>query len=69
MPDPSRLRDSTQIVLPTDDLDGTAGLKDGLQEEFMLTIYEEEGYYRIIGSPVEIKEASKYLSRHGISLP
>jgi len=69
MPDPSRLRDSTQIVLPFDDLDGSGGLKEGLREEFVVTIYEEDGYYRIIGSPVEIKEASKYLSRHGISLP
>ncbi|NHN48733.1 hypothetical protein G9464_14180 [Halostella sp. JP-L12] len=70
MPDPSRLRDSTQIVLPRDDLDGRAeDIKAELRERFVLTIYEEGECYRIIGSPVEIKEASKHLSRRGISLP
>ena len=70
MPDPSRLRDSTQIVLPCDDLDERPeDIKGELREEFVLTIHRESDRYRIIGSPVEIKEASKFLSRRGISLP
>jgi hypothetical protein len=70
MPDPSRLRDSTQIVLPTEDLDGPSeDIKTALNDECVVSIYEEDGYYRIIGSPVEIKAASKFLSRHGITLP
>ncbi|WP_255167788.1 hypothetical protein [Natrononativus amylolyticus] len=67
MPDPSRLRDSTQIVLPEEAING---LEAQLDDEFMVTIFEEcEGYCRIIGSPVEIKEASQFLTRHGVSLP
>ena len=67
MPDPSRLRDSTQIVLPEESL---SGLKAQLDDEFMVTIFSEgEGYCRIIGSPVEIKQASNFLARHGVSLP
>jgi hypothetical protein len=65
MPDPSTLRDSTQIVLPCDLLDG---LRDDLDEEFTLTIVSANGQCRIIGSPVEIKEASDYLVRHGVSV-
>jgi hypothetical protein len=87
MPDPSTLRDSTQIVLPSDAL---VGLRDDLTEKFTLTLYEmdvvirdgseaptededrsempTEDYVRIIGSPVEIKAASDFLSRHGVSL-
>jgi hypothetical protein len=66
MPDPSRLRDSTQIVLPYDSL---ANVRTDLNEEFMLTILEEDDYCRLVGSPVEIKRASNYLARHGISMP
>lgn len=67
MPDPSKLRDSTQIVLPRTDLDG---LEAQLDDEFTVTVFEEtEGYYRIIGSPVEIKRVSEFLARHGVSLP
>ena len=66
MPDPSKLRDSTQIVLPTDDLEG---VRDDLEAEFTLTIFGmEEGWVRIIGSPVEIKGASEFLARRGVSL-
>jgi hypothetical protein len=65
MPDPATLRDSTQIVLPCDLLDG---LRDDLDEEFTLTIVSAEGECRIIGSPVEIKAASDYLVRHGVSV-
>lgn len=63
MPDPSSLRDSTQIVLPCHALDG---LFDTLDEEFTLTVVESDGYYRIIGSPIEIKAASNYLARNGV---
>jgi hypothetical protein len=65
MPDPATLRDSTQIVLPCELLDG---LRDDLDEEFTVTIVSSESECRIIGSPVEIKEASDYLVRHGVSV-
>jgi len=39
MPDPSRLRDSTQIVLPCREL---AGIREELCEEFTVTIVESE---------------------------
>lgn len=66
MPDPSRLRDSTQIVLPREAIDG---LETQLDDRFAVTIFpENEEYCRIIGSPVEIKRASKFLARHGVSL-
>ena len=67
MPDPSRLRDSTQIVLPTADLDG---LREDLEAEFTVTLHPVDGdHVRIIGSPVVIKDVSEFLTRHGVSLP
>lgn len=66
MPDPSRLRDSTQIVLPRAVLDG---LSEDLETTFDVTIVEESNTVRIIGSPVEIKAVSAHLSRHGVSVP
>ncbi|WP_266076446.1 VNG_1110C family protein [Haladaptatus caseinilyticus] len=67
MPDPARLRDSTQIVLPRDAL---SGIRRELERQFMVSIIPfEEGYLRIIGSPIEIKQASQFLGRHGVSLP
>jgi hypothetical protein len=65
MPDPSTLRDSTQIVLPRETLNG---LEAQLDDEFVLTMVSEDGYCRLIGSPVEIKRASQFLARHGVSL-
>ncbi|RAW45163.1 hypothetical protein DQW50_10155 [Halorubrum sp. 48-1-W] len=65
MPDASTFRDSTQILLPVRALDG---LREGLEERFTLTIVETDGRCRIIGSPVEIKDASAYLSRNGVSI-
>lgn len=66
MPDPSRLRDSTQIVLPREALEG---LEEDLQAACTVTVFAEgEGYCRIIGSPVEIKAASAFLSRHGVAV-
>ena len=67
MPDPASLRDSTQIVLPHGALQG---IRDDLESEFVLTLYaEDDESIRIIGSPVEIKGASNFLSRHGVSIP
>jgi hypothetical protein len=66
MSDAARYRDSTQIVLPRDSL-GT--LRADLGREFTLTFVEREGRLRIIGSPVEIKAASDWLARHGVSVP
>lgn len=65
MPDPSSLRDSTQIVLPGDALDG---LRDRIHERFTVTVVETGSYDRIIGSPVEIKETSDFLTRNGIAV-
>ncbi|GAB3029985.1 VNG_1110C family protein [Natronobiforma cellulositropha] len=66
MPDPSTLRDSTQIVLPCERLHE---LERPLDDEFTVTIFDEgDERCRIIGSPVEIKEASQYLARHGVTV-
>ncbi|MFC5969884.1 hypothetical protein ACFPYI_00935 [Halomarina salina] len=66
MSDAGRFRDSTQIVLPRGRL---GDLRADLGREFTLTFVEQDGRVRIIGSPVEIKSASDWLVRHGISLP
>jgi len=65
MPDPSSLRDSTQIVVPRHALDG---LTDTIADRFTLTVVETDGHYRLIGSPVEIKAASDYLARNGVAV-
>ena len=66
MPDPSTLRDSTQIILPSEALEG---IREDLDEQFTLTMVSmDDEYVRIIGSPVEIKDASDFLSRHGVTL-
>ncbi|RQG97787.1 VNG_1110C family protein [Natrarchaeobius chitinivorans] len=66
MPDPARLRDSTQIVLPRETV---TDLEPRLDDEFTVTVFQEdEGHCRVIGSPVEIKAASEFLSRRGISV-
>ena len=66
-PDPSRLRDSTQIVLPCDEL---AEVRAALTEEFTVTVVSVgDGTCKIVGSPVEIKGASGFLARHGVSVP
>jgi len=67
MPNPSRLRDSTQIELPSRMLDG---LREQLEAEYTVTIsHPDSSRCRIIGSPVEIKAVSGFLSRSGVSLP
>jgi hypothetical protein len=65
MPDASTFRDSTQILVPAAALDG---LREGLDARFTLTIVEADGCCRIVGSPAEIKDASAYLSRNGVSI-
>ncbi|TYL39293.1 hypothetical protein CV102_08430 [Natronococcus pandeyae] len=67
MPEPSQLRDSTQIVLPRETLEG---LEPQLDEEFTVTVFpEDDEHYRIIGSPVEIKDVNAFLARRGITVP
>jgi hypothetical protein len=66
MPDPSNLRDSTQIVLPSSTLEG---LREDIEAEFTVSILEDDGVVRIIGSPVVIKNVNDYLVEQGISVP
>ncbi|MEF8853597.1 MAG: hypothetical protein V5A44_07385 [Haloarculaceae archaeon] len=63
MPTPARLRDSTEILLPEGAIDG---VRHELEERFTLTILAEDCRVRIIGSPVEIKDASDFLARNGV---
>ncbi|WP_460918562.1 VNG_1110C family protein [Salinarchaeum chitinilyticum] len=65
MPDPSSLRDSTQIVLPAETLEDLCA---DLERQFTETIVGD-GPCRVIGSPVEIKKASDFLARNGVTLP
>ncbi len=71
MPDPSRFRDSTQIVLPWEAFEG---VHDEVETQFTVTVVDTDcahasGCARIIGSPVEIKQVNAFLTRHGVSLP
>jgi hypothetical protein len=63
--DAATLRDSTQILLPADAIEGIRG---DLDEKFVLTIRQEDEQVRIIGSPTEIKGASEFLTRNGIAI-
>lgn len=66
MPDAARLRDSTQIVLPRETVED---LEPPLAEEFTVSIVPaDDGLCRVIGSPVEIKQASDFLTRRGVSV-
>lgn len=65
MPDPAKLRDSTQIVLPATTLDGH---REAIEAEFTVTFVDEAEHVRIIGSPVVIKRVSDYLARQGIGV-
>ena len=66
MPDPAKLRDSTQIVLPCDALDD---IREHLEAKFTVTVFSPAGTEcRIIGSPVEIKAVSDFLARNGVPL-
>jgi hypothetical protein len=65
MTEAARLRDSTQILLPSGSLDG---LRRELEERFVVTVRRENQGVRIIGSPVEIKDASEFLARNGVNV-
>ena len=65
MTDVARLRDSTQILLPSGAL---SGIREELEERFVVTVRREERRVRIIGSPVEIKSVSDFLARNGITV-
>lgn len=66
MPNAAQLRDSTQIVLRREILEG---LEPPLDDEFTVTVVPDgEDRCRIIGSPVEITHASEFLARRGISI-
>jgi len=65
MPNPASLRDSTQIVLPSRSLNG---LREQITAEFTVSIVESGNVCRIIGSPVEIKAVSAFLSRQGLNI-
>jgi len=65
MTDVARLRDSTQILLPATALEG---LREELESRFVVTVRAEQRRVRIIGSPVEIKDVSDYLTRNGVTV-
>ncbi len=60
-----RFRDSTEILLPAGTLEG---VREELERRFTVTVRREDARIRIIGSPVEIKQASDFLAMNGISL-
>ncbi|WP_324757241.1 VNG_1110C family protein [Haloarcula sp. GH36] len=64
MGDANRFRDSTQILLPAGALDG---VREELEQQFTLTVREEGNQVRIIGSPVEIKDAGDFLAMNGVA--
>ncbi|MBX0324603.1 hypothetical protein EGH21_16360 [Halomicroarcula sp. F13] len=59
-----RFRDSTQILLPAGALDG---IRDELESRFTVTVRKEGPKVRIIGSPVEIKDAGDFLAMNGVT--
>ena len=63
MQDAATLRDSTQILLSPETIDG---LRADLTDRFTLTITEEGPRVRLIGSPSEIKAVSEFLTRNGV---
>lgn len=66
MTSPSSLRDSTQIVLPRNSLEG---VREDLEDEFTVTVFDHGEVTRIIGSPLVIKEVTRYLGRQGVNVP
>ena len=44
-------------------------LREELEREFTVTVFPSDGICKIIGSPVEIKGASDFLTRHGVTVP
>jgi len=66
MVDPSTFRDSTEIVLPAGTLDG---IEADLEERFVVSVLERDEVVRVVGSPIEIRKASEFLARQGLSIP
>jgi hypothetical protein len=62
---PGAFRDSTEIVVPCDELDDH---REALVDEFTVSVFTVDGTCRIVGSPVEIKGATEFLSRRGVRL-
>ena len=65
MSEATRLRDSTQILLHREAL---SGLRGEIENQFVVSIRQEDEQLRIIGSPTEIKHVSNFLARNGISV-
>jgi len=65
MANADRFRDSTQILLPAETVDN---VREDLEDRFTVSVHREGPRVRIIGSPVEIKEASDFLAMNGISV-
>lgn len=64
MPDPVQLRDSTQILLPRETLES---LDADVEDQFTVTVTpDDDDRYRIVGSPVVIKDVSNFLARNGV---
>lgn len=63
MSSPGTFRDSTEIVVPCDALDGH---REALTAEFTVSLFAAAETCRIVGSPVEIKGATQFLSRRGV---
>jgi len=64
MVDADRFRDSTEILVPEGALDG---IRDELESRYTVTIRCEGDQVRIIGSPVEIKDAGDFLAMNGVT--
>ncbi|WP_375335563.1 hypothetical protein [Halorussus sp. MSC15.2] len=47
---------------------GSGEPREGEREDAGDETSRNDGYVRVIGSPVEIKAASEFLSRHGVSV-
>ncbi|KAB1196866.1 MULTISPECIES: hypothetical protein [Haloferax] len=66
MPSPGTLRDSTQIILSYELLED---VREEIESEFVVSVHAHtDETCRIIGSPVEIRAVSDFLTRHGISV-
>ncbi|WP_411962809.1 hypothetical protein [Haloferax sp. YSMS24] len=66
MPSPGTLRDSTQIILSNDVLED---VREEIDAKFVVSFHAHtDETVRIIGSPVEIRRVSDYLTRQGISV-